>query len=119
MAGDLHQLHDREMEDGERQPPSAEVEVIGEVTQTLLPPVVHEEEAGEEAETSLEEIAISIATGNRTDVRPQGVIHHLTEEAGVVAGAGNGRRRVRDQGAHRDAEDLATIDVVFSYLCIY
>lgn len=105
------------MQAGEQQPLLAEVGVIGEGTPTLFPPVAHEEGvAVEGVETLLEEIATSTVTEIRTDVRPQGVIHHLTEEAAGVAGVANGRHRVRDQGAHRDAGDLATIDTVYLYI---
>jgi hypothetical protein len=106
------------MQAGEQQPLLAEVGVIGEGTLTLLPPAAHEEEAEVEGvETLLGEIATLTVTEIRRDVHPQDAIHHLTEEAVGVAGVANGRRhRVRDQGVHRDAEDLATIDIVYLYI---
>jgi hypothetical protein len=106
------------MQAGEQQPLLAEVGVIGEGTPTLLPPVAHEEEVEVEGvETLLGETATLTVTEIRRDVRPQGAIHHLTEEVAGVPGVVNGRRhRVRDQGVHRDAEDLATIDIVYLYI---
>jgi len=99
------------MEDGEQQPPSAEVGVIGEGILILLLPVAHEEEDGDGVETSLEGIVTSTATEIQTGVHPQGVIHHLTE----VGEVGNGRRQIHGQGAHRDAEDLVTSD---NFCCV-
>lgn len=109
MAGDPHQQHDRVMQAGEQQPLLAEVGVIGEGTPTLLLPVAHEEEVVvvEGVETLLGEIATLTAIEIRRDVRPQDAIHPLTEEAVGVAEVVNDHHRVRDQGAHRDAEVLA------------
>ena len=58
------------------------------------------------------------ALGFLAEIRtPAETARHLTEEAAGVAGVANGRRhRVRDQGVHRDAEDLATIDIVYLYI---
>jgi len=118
MAGDLHQLHDREMEDGERQPQSAEVVVIGEGIPIHLRPAAHGEEEEEGAETSPEEIVTLTVTEIPIDVHPQGVIHHLTEVAGVGE-VGNDRRQVHGQGARRDAEDHAMTDYLFLVHSMY
>lgn len=100
------------MEDGEQQPPSAEVGVIGEEILILPRPVAHEEGDGDGVETSLEEIVTSTATEIRTGVHPKGVIHHLTG----VGEVGNDHHQFHAQGAHRDAEDLATSD---NFCCVF